>query len=313
MPYFDRDGIDLYWLERGRGRPVVLLHGLGSCGGDSAFQVPALQDEFRTILPDLRGSGRSAHPPGPYSIAGFADDTWALLDHLGVRDADVVGFSLGGAVALEMALQRPAHVPRLVTINSLACYHVDGFRKWAELTIQSWVVRLGGMERAARLVAERVFPEPYQAAMRERAARVIGATPVSPYLDSVRALAGWCATDRLGSLASRTLMIAAEFDYTPLGEKRELAAQVGAEFVVVRGSRHGTPFDAIEATNACLSAFLSDRPLPPPTACRIDAPERVPTAPPPGSVAEEHAQPSAEESGPLSDRITPVRGPARAG
>ena len=312
MPFFHRDGVDLHWLERGRGRPVVLLHGLGSCGGDWAFQVPALEQDVRTILPDLRGSGRSAHPPGPYSIAGFADDTWALLDHLGVAEADVVGFSLGGAVALEMALQRPGRVPRLVTINSLACYRVDGFRKWAELTIQSWVVRVGGMERAARLVADRVFPEPWQAAMRDRAARVIGATPVRPYLDSVRALAAWCATDRLGLLASRTLMIAAEFDYTPLAEKRELAAQLGAGFVVVRGSRHGTPFDAIGTTNACLAAFLADQALPPAPDCRTDPPERVPTAPPPGSVAEEHAAAVAAGGSRVSDGITRPAGPATA-
>jgi pimeloyl-ACP methyl ester carboxylesterase len=312
MPYFDRDGIHLHWLERGRGRPVVLLHGLGSCGGDWAFQVPALEREFRTILPDLRGSGRSGAPRGPYSIAGFADDTWALLDHVGVTEADLVGFSLGGAVALEMALQRPERAARLVMINSLACYHVDGFRKWAELTLQSWLVRFGGMERAARLVAERVFPEPWQAAMRERAARVIGATPVRPYLDSVQALAAWCATERLGSLASRALLIAAELDYTPLGEKRELAVQIGAQFVVVRGSRHGTPFDSIGATNACLAAFLRDEPLPPPLACQIDAPEHVPSAPPPDSVADEHARAVERRPG-LSDGITPPRGQASAG
>jgi pimeloyl-ACP methyl ester carboxylesterase len=63
-------------------------------------------------------------------------------------------------------------------------------------------------------------------------------------------------------LRSRTLLIAAEYDYTPLAEKRALAARLGAALVVVRDSRHGTPFDAITITNAALLAHLADRPLP---------------------------------------------------
>jgi hypothetical protein len=93
----------------------------------------------------------------------------------------------------------------------------------------------------------------------------------------------------LAQLRSRTLVIAAEHDYTPLAEKRALAARLGAEFVVVRHSRHGTPFDSIELTNASLTAFLTDQPLPPVEHWVRDAPERAPVTPPPGSVAEEHA------------------------
>ena len=289
MPHFRHDGVDLHYLERGRGRPVVLIHGLGMCGGDWAFHVPVLESRFRVILPDLRGSGHSSRPRGRYSVQQFARDTWALLDHLGVDSADLVGFSLGGAVALEMALQRPTHVPRLVTINSLASYRPDHWRKWVELQLKKLVVRWGGMPRTARLVAARVFPEPWQAALRERTVAVIAATPPRPYLATVAALERWSCVRRLGRLRARALMVAAEFDYTPLDEKRELAARLGAEFVVVRGSRHGTPFDSIRTTNACLAAFLQDEPLPAAEVCRRDVPEDVPREPPPGSVAQEHA------------------------
>ncbi|MCZ8132958.1 MAG: alpha/beta hydrolase [Steroidobacteraceae bacterium] len=307
MPYFRHDGVDLHYLERGRGRPVVLIHGLGMCGGDWAFHVPALETHYRVILPDLRGSGRSSRPRGRYSIPQFARDMWALLDHLGIDSADLVGFSLGGAVALEMSLQRPERVPRLVTINSLASYRPDHWRKWLEARVQTLLVRWGGMPRTARLVAARVFPEPWQAALRERAITVIGATPPRPYLATVAALERWSCVRRLGRLRTRTLIVAAEHDYTPLEEKRELAAQLGAEFVVVSGSRHGTPFDAIRATNACIGAFLQDAPLPAPEDCRLDTPEDVPREPPPGSVAQEHAAAAPPGAAEVAGASVPAR------
>jgi pimeloyl-ACP methyl ester carboxylesterase len=203
--------------------------------------------------------------------------------------ANIVGFSLGGAVALEMALQRPGSVPRLALINSLASYRVDHWRKWLQARVTPALVRLVGMRRSARFIAHRVFPEPWQQAMRDRAVAVIGAAPPTSYLGMAKALERWAATERLHRLQSRTLLIAAEHDYTPIAEKRALAARLGASIVVVRDSRHGTPFDSIEVTNTSLLALLTDQTLPTPERWVRDAPDRAPVAPPPGSLAEEHA------------------------
>jgi pimeloyl-ACP methyl ester carboxylesterase len=174
-------------------------------------------------------------------------------------------------------------------INSLATYRVDHWTKWCKARIDAAFVRLLGIERTAALIAARLFPDPGQAAMRARAAIVIGSVPAKTYLDQARALERWSAVSRLTQLRSRTLLIAAEYDYTPLAEKRALAARLGAAIVVVRDSRHGTPFDAITITNAALLAHLADRPPPPESAwCRDD-----PTLPLPvsleNSLADEHA------------------------
>jgi hypothetical protein len=87
--------------------------------------------------------------------------------------------------------------------------------------------------------------------------------------------------------SARTL--AAEHDYTPLAEKYRLAARLRASILVVRGSRHVTPFDSIAITNASLLAQLTDQPLPPEERWIRDAPKQAPIAAPLGSVAEEHA------------------------
>jgi hypothetical protein len=103
-------------------------------------------------------------------------------------------------------------------------------------------------------------------------------------------LIGWSAIDRLHHLKSKVLMIAAERDLTPLAEKRALAARLGAEFVLVRGSRHGTPFDAVKVTNASLLALLTDQPLPPPEQWTCDEATHAGELPLTGTIAEEHAR-----------------------
>jgi len=289
MPFILDQRRRMHYLERGQGAPTVLIHGLGSSGADWAFQAPALAPHGRIIVPDLSGCGHSSAPERGYSVAAWAAETWAMLDALGVQSPNLVGFSMGGAVALEMALQRPEAVPRLSLINSLATYRIDHWTKWCTARIDAALVRLVGIERTAALIAARLFPDPGQAAMRARAAIVIGSVPAKTYLEQARALERWSAVSRLEQLRSRTLLIAAEYDYTPLAEKRMLAARIGAEIVVVRDSRHGTPFDAIRITNAALLAHLSDQPLPPESSwCRDD-----PTLPLPisleDSLADEHA------------------------
>ena len=269
-----QDGLTLHYRSVGNGEPVLLIHGLGGSGVDWALQISALERQFHVIIPDLPGCGYSSPPRGAHSIAGFASALWSLLEQLEVPRINIVGFSMGGAVALEMALERPALVPRLALINSLATYR-DDWRKWMHARACTALIRLFGMRSAARVFAAGLFPEPWQQTFRERAAAVVGAVPASSYLSMVRALEQWDATDRLERLSSRTLVIAAEHDHTPLAEKRELAARLRAGIVVVRGSRHGTPFDASEATNSSLVGLLTDQPLSPHNRLACDSPTRA--------------------------------------
>ena len=262
----------IHYRSAGEGTPVLLIHGLGSSGEDWELQMRALQDRYRVIAPDLRGSGRSGKPRGPYRIGDFASDLWALLRQQGLGRAHLVGFSLGGAVALEMALRRPDDALSLTMINSLPHYS-DTWLKWFEATMTTGMVRVFGLARTARVVGRRMFPHRHQAILRERCEAVVARASPLHYLETVRALVDWHAVDRLDRLRCRSLMIAAEHDYTPLEEKRAVAARMGAQFALIRGSRHGTPFDAVRAVNACLSAFLDDEPLPQASKLRLDPPK----------------------------------------
>lgn len=262
----------------GAGQPLLLIHGLGSSGDDWAFQIGPLAQHYRLLVPDLRGCGASPAGNGKLSIRGFAEDLWQLLDHLGVDQVAIAGFSMGGAVALEMALQQVARVQRVATINSLPSYRVDHWRKWLELNLQLALVKTLGLPRTARMVGRRLFPEPHQAAMRQRVIDVLGTNQVEPYLRCARALADWCAAEHVDTLSTPLLMIAGELDYTGLDEKRVWAQRMRAQLAIVSGSRHGTPFDAIDATNRCLLAYFSGQPLP--EGLAVDPPHATPLAPP---------------------------------
>ncbi len=289
MPLFQHQGHSIHYLVRGRGEALLLLHGLGSSGADWAYQVRALEGRFRVVVPDLPGCGHSGSPGSGDNIESYAATLWRLVDHLQIRRTNIAGLSMGGAVALEMALQRPAAVPRLVLINSLASYRVDDWRKWLEARLSSAAVRLLGMHLTGRLCAARMFPHRWQHLLRDRAAAVIGAVSPGSYLASMAALEQWTAIERLAGLCSRTLVIAAEFDYTPLTQKYALAASLGADIAVIRGSRHGTPFDAALITNELLIAHFSDKTLPSAHQCLCDPANELQPLEFAGSLAEQHA------------------------
>lgn len=280
MPEIELDRQRLHFQTFGAGPPLLLIHGLGSSGEDWAFQIEPLARRHLLVVPDLPGSGRSPAPDGPYCIQRFAGDLWRLLDALRLTEASLLGFSLGGAVALEMALQRPHAVLRVMTINSLPSYRQDSWRKRYAVYGQMTMMRLLGPARLSHKVAQRLFPQPHQAPLRARVIEVLGRAPRRPYLASAFALARWCALDRLHHLRAPLLMLSGEHDYTPLAEKQAYARRMGAQFAVVRGSRHGTPFDSIAACNACAVAFFAGEPLPTDDSLLIDPPEGVPAAAP---------------------------------
>jgi pimeloyl-ACP methyl ester carboxylesterase len=121
MPMTERAGVALHYQAHGAsGDPVLLLMGLGLDARAWQLQLPAFTARHRVIAVDNRGVGRSGRPPGPYSIAEMADDAAAALEHAGIARAHVVGVSMGGMIAQELALRHPARVGALVLAATYA-------------------------------------------------------------------------------------------------------------------------------------------------------------------------------------------------
>jgi pimeloyl-ACP methyl ester carboxylesterase len=112
--YVEVNGINLYIETRGDGRPLILLHGGLGSGEMFGPVLPALSNHHRVIAVDLQGHGRTADIDRPIDVRLMADDIAALITHLGLDKPDLVGYSIGGAVALHAAAKYPAMVGRLV-------------------------------------------------------------------------------------------------------------------------------------------------------------------------------------------------------
>lgn len=116
VPTVSVNGIDLYYESHGSGVPLIMLGGLGLDVSEMGVLTGPLAESFRVIAIDNRGSGRSAKPAGPYSIEQMATDVAGLMDHLGVPRAHQAGISMGGRIAMALALNSPERVDRLVLI-----------------------------------------------------------------------------------------------------------------------------------------------------------------------------------------------------
>lgn len=117
--YADVNGIRLYYEVHGAGKPLVLLHGGLGAGSMFGANLPALARGRQVILVDLQGHGRTADIDRPLSTALMADDIAALIGRLGLGKADVMGYSLGGGVALQTAVRHPEVVDRLVLVSTV--------------------------------------------------------------------------------------------------------------------------------------------------------------------------------------------------
>jgi pimeloyl-ACP methyl ester carboxylesterase len=116
--YAEVNGINLYFETHGAGRPMVLLHGGLGSGEMFGPVLPVLAQHHQVIAVDLQGHGRTPDIDRPIDVRLMGDDIAALIDHLGLDRPDLVGYSLGGGVALQTAVKYPAKIRRLVVVSA---------------------------------------------------------------------------------------------------------------------------------------------------------------------------------------------------
>ena len=127
MPHTAVGDVEIYWESHGQGKPLILISGVS--GGTWSWEesITAWSPHFRVIVFDNMGAGRSSMPDRPYRIGEMANHASAVLDAAEVEQAYVVGLSMGGMIAQELALSHPARVSGLV----LGCTHCGGSERLA--------------------------------------------------------------------------------------------------------------------------------------------------------------------------------------
>ena len=257
MPFKRINDIDMYFEEHGAGDPLLLIHGLGSSTRDWELQVPVFSEHYHVITIDLRGHGQTDKPKEPYSIKLFADDTFQLLDSLNALPAHIVGLSLGGMVAFQIAVDSPDKVKSLTIVNSCPEMIIHTFHEWVEFWRRIAIIQLLGMRRLAGFLCGRLFTEPYQEEVRFEAVQRLAANDKRAYINTLHAISGWSVTGSLDRITCPTIIMSGDMDFLPIPTKELCASRIAnSELMIIDGSRHVTPVDQPEKFNTMLNTFL---------------------------------------------------------
>ncbi len=252
-------GVELFWEEVGRGRPVVFIHHLG---GSADVWIPLnlrLATVVRSIRYDVRGHGRSAVVAAPASLDDLAADLIGLLGELGVARASLVGICMGGMIAMTTALRRPDLVDTLTLIDT-ACEYDDDAR--AQLRARANTAEREGTAALAAGLAERWFTPAFRAlnpALVDGQLRILAATDPTGYAVAARAVAAVDLAADLPRLRCPTLvLVGAQDRSTPPGAARRLHDLIPAsELHVIASAAHLSVVEQPEIVAQLLNSFLA--------------------------------------------------------
>ncbi|MEJ5187297.1 MAG: alpha/beta fold hydrolase [Candidatus Geothermincolales bacterium] len=259
------NGIEIYYRRYGSGDPVLLIQGLGANSDwwDERFLGP-LASRFSLVAFDNRGAGRTTRAPGPYTIAQMADDAAALMDHLQVRSAHVLGVSMGGMIAQELALRHPEKVRKL----ALLVTNCGGREQVLAKPEVYQMLYAGGGDLDPRKVAEAtlflLFPEDFireNPGKMEEFVEVFLKAPISPecFRHQLQAIMGWSSFHRLGDISAETLVITGSEDILIPPENSRILAEAipNARLVEFPGAGHGLIAQIPEEVSSAVLAFFS--------------------------------------------------------
>ena len=216
MPTLRVNGIDLNYEIHGQGRPLLLIHGLGSSSRDWEKQLTAFSRYYQVITFDLRGHGQTEKPLGPYSMSLFAKDAAELVKALGISPAHVVGISLGGMITFQLALDHPELVMSVVIVNAGTEVVARTLKDHWQVFFRFAIVYLLGMRKMGEVLSKRLFPLEEQAVLREIFVKRWGENDTRAYLETLRAIVGWSVTEHVHTINVPTLVVTADHDYTPV-------------------------------------------------------------------------------------------------
>jgi 3-oxoadipate enol-lactonase len=258
MPYAYNKRVRIYWEEDGAGDPLLMIMGLSFTLSMWGELRRTLAKHFRTILFDNRGVGKSDVPSRPFSMRAMARDALCVLDAASTGVAHVVGFSMGGMIAQELALTYPNRVGKMV----LGCTSCGGLSATLPEIEALGLLTFPFLTRAARL--KRMVPLIYHPSTpKERIERDLeviraNAPTVPGYMQQLGAILRWHSFRRLPHIAADTLVIHGETDrLIPPVNASVLANRIpNSKLVLIPDASHIFPTDQPEITCRALLDFL---------------------------------------------------------
>jgi 3-oxoadipate enol-lactonase len=266
LPQASVNGIRLYYKTYGHGEALVLIPGLGA-GHTSWFrQLPALKKHYQVVAYDPRSIGNSDRPKEPYGFKTLADDVVGLMDHLGIGKTHVLGQSLGGQVAQEVAIDYPDRVAKLILVSTLAAGDDTNppspalmeVLRHAEGTTAIDFSRMDTRRTMNALIGMSFNKPLYRKAMQWLSRVFVRPQMFDGLSDQIGAISGHSTIDRLHLIKAQTLVITgAEDRIIPPHSSEVLASKIpNAKLVMVDGGSHGFNVEMTSRFNRELLDFL---------------------------------------------------------
>jgi len=263
VPFVDANGQRLFYVEQGNGEPLLLVTGLGGDHLSWGEQLEPFSARFRTVAFDNRDSGQSSSAPESYEVADMARDALGVADHLELDHFHLMGISLGGAIAQELALAVP---DRVRTLTLAMSWPGDGH--WGRVRgrlMANAAMRTPREEHIEQLLlaclSEDAFEDPERVAyFRNMVLDTPHPQSVEAFARQAQAVGGHEARNRLGDLTMPTHVIGAERDLMiPVWKARELADAIpGARFTMLERGTHAVNMEQAEEFNRVVLAFFEE-------------------------------------------------------
>jgi 3-oxoadipate enol-lactonase len=240
---------------------VLLLHGLGANGSSWTLQFdPLIKAGFRPIAPDTPGFGESPYDGKGWSIQRSAAAMAELVKELVTTPVHVVGISMGGTIAQQIAFDFPHPVKKLVLVNTFAILRPTSLSGWLYFLQRFILVHTLGLPTQAKFVAARIFPGEDQQVMRDLLIKQITQADPRAYRAAMRSLGLFNSTGKLDQIKAPTLVVTGDRDSTvPVANQRNLAEHIhGAKHVFIPDAGHAVTIDQPDLFNEELLGFLRE-------------------------------------------------------
>jgi 3-oxoadipate enol-lactonase len=273
MPYADSKDAELYYEEEGAGHPLIMIMGLGGAHGGWFLQVPAFRKHFRVITYDPRGLGLSKDSGEPYTMRTMADDAIAILDHLQIERSHVLGESLGGMVAQEVAIAYPERVRKLVLMATTPggtqeitpeirkAFGIPEGVDPSQLTASDYTDSGVDMEKVGAIIMRLSFNNPLLPWALTRLSRRQGSPPLAGGAErQTQASSEHDTLDRLHLIQAPTLVITGSRDRIIPPHASEVLANgiPNATLKILRWAPHALNFESFWRLNPAVVRFLRD-------------------------------------------------------
>lgn len=254
MPYFENQGAHLYYEETGQGKPIIFLHGFSWDMRQWNRQVEHFSSGYRVITLDARGHGKSSLPQGKVMPDVFWQDVVAMMDCLNIPKAIICGLSMGGHVAIQVAINAGERVESLILIGTICTNQFNNYERLL-LPINRFCQRLMPMSWIAWSISMGMgnFSPEAKPYIRE----VVGSINHDVYNRTWKAVTNMESRDGLINITCPTLILIGDHDYMTRRQQQYMHEHIqGSHLVTIKNAHHGTNLDNPEEVEQEIIRFL---------------------------------------------------------